>query len=190
MNFINHIIESVNSSIAVNICYPETCIHGLTNLIEKDGKKFPMENQGKEGEKIAFDDRKPFQLYHRLIDIRKDEDETGVGDRVYERFTATMRLFGIGNKDYFKTTCHDNNLDFLMHTDAAINRKPVLNLSGLSNIRIRITGNSVNYQTIIESEFEGYDLKKLNPLKVIAFAIDYQITGLVCETDCAVAVIS
>ena len=185
MNYIDQIIETINTSLASSLDCPQAVIYGLTELITKDGKTFPIQVQGAEGCEIVFDDRKPLQIYHRLIDVRKEASPlSGVGDQIYEAFTAQVRLFGIGNKDSFTPMCMESNLEWANKVDIAIIRKFTPGITGFTNVRIGVSSMNSHQSEIIEAEFKGFSTQKLNPLKVIAFSIDYSITGFICENVC------
>lgn len=190
MNYIQSLVGQINSEMTVAMNCPQAKIYGLTEPIaenegEENEKTFPIEIKGKEGCKIIFDDRQPLQIYHRLITQSKETDPTvGMGDKVYERFISTIRLFAVGTKESFTPTCEDSNLDWLSKVDTSIARKPNIALEGFRNVRVRITGSNPHQSEIVEAEFPGFDGRKLNPLSVIAFSIDYEISGLICGAEC------
>ena len=185
MNYIDQIIETINSQLTVSLDCPQAVIYGLTEVITQGEKKFPIQIKGSEGCDIIFDDRKPIQIYHRLLDLRKESSPlSGVGDNVYDAFTAQVRLFGIGDKDSFSPICYDSNLEWATKVDAAIMRKFTPGITGFSNIRVAVSSTNIHQSEIVAAEFPGFNAQKLNPLEVIAFSIDYSITGLICENVC------
>ena len=62
---------------------------------KKDGKTFPLENEGnKNGIKISWDDKYPLQTYHRILDVEKESDLSQGFANAFRQRVYSMRLVG------------------------------------------------------------------------------------------------
>lgn len=138
---------------------------------EKDGKTFPMLNiGGKEGQKISLDDKKPLQIYHRLIDQEVINDPAqGKGSKPARFRVFTMRMVGLGWRHLLTSESYENNADLAIHVfDAFPNF--------LNNTEyMEVIGEETDKQTVIDEEFPGYEGTRVLNLEYIAFYFDYTI---------------
>jgi hypothetical protein len=172
------VLTDINSSIETNLV-PAWAVtyYLLCNQQEKDGKTFPLENQGaKNGRKISLDDRKPLQIYHRLLEQENIIDyAVGKGSKPGRFRLFTMRMVGLGWRNLITSESYEDNADLAIDVFEALPN--FLN----STEYIEIVSEETDKQTVLEEEFPGYDQAKALNLEYVAFYCDYTIRQ---RSDC------
>lgn len=144
----------------------------LATQQEKDGKTFPLVNVGRgDGIKISLDDKKPLQIYHRLLSQEQIVDQNqGKGSKPARFRVFTMRMVGLGWRNLLTTQSYEDNADLAIHVFTAMP-----NFLGATEY-VEIITEETDKQTVIEEEFPGYELQtKVLNLEYVAFYADYTI---------------
>lgn len=183
MNHLAEVINQINAGILAGECLSKVHAHGLTELITKDGKTFPVEVKTIDACDIVPDDRKPLQVYHRLNDLGYEVSPLSVGRDEMKLFTASISLFAIGTKDFLKPSCNLKSNDLANVISSLVIKRPAA-IDGIMQLRVRQTAMSANHNNILSEEFAGFDFKKLNLIRIMAIKIEYQITGHICGVVC------
>ncbi len=175
---INDILGDINSTIVNTVSFGSLITtNRLCYLQTKDAKTFPLLNTGTgQGTMISWDDKYPLQIYHRILDMEKEIDQSrGYGNKPYEERVYFMRLVGIGSKDALSSTGYEDNQDFCNAVSDAIPN--FVN----QNEYIQTGDHEVIKQTVYSTEFAGItEMEKLS-LEGVAFWIDYELRVEICD---------
>jgi hypothetical protein len=170
MRVLNEILDNINSDIAGSLKYPKAKYYTQAELQEKDGKGFPLVNNGNgKGFAISPNSNDALLTYHRVLGSETDTDWTkGKGRYPYKMRTYTMRMVWIGSTKRLPVKCYDTNDD--VKNDVYTALPTVLNNKEI----IRTISENVNKIEVLDTEFSGNNTKQLT-LDVVAFWIDYEI---------------
>lgn len=170
MRTLNELLDNINSDIAESLTYPKFKPWNQADLQEKDGKTFPLVNNGLgRGFQISPDSKEALQCYHRIISSETDTDYTkGKGRHPYKMRTYVIRNVWIGTLNRLPSKVYESNDD--VKNDVYAVFPTVLDNQEI----IKTVAESVDKQEIFNTEFAGNDMKHLN-LDVILFSIDYEI---------------
>lgn len=170
---LSEVLGDINAKIDTNLVPAwQVTYYLLATQQTKDGKTFPMLNIGhKEGQKISIEDKKPLQIYHRLLSQEQINDpEQGKGGKPARFRVFTMRMVGLGWRNLLTAESYENNSDLAIHVFEAMP-----NFLG-STEYIEIVAEETDKQTVIEEEFPGYlDSVKVLNLEYVAFYADYTL---------------
>ena len=175
---LNLTIADINTAVKAVSFGSSITTRGLCYLQTKDKKTFPLENTGsRNGNIISWDDKYPLQVYHRIIDVEKESDNSkGFGANAHRQRVYSMRLVGIGSKDKITSTSYEDNQDIANTISDAMP-------SFISSTEyVEVTDHEVIKSVVYDSEFAGVNKNKELSLEGIAFWIDYTLTVLICDT--------
>lgn len=170
MRTIHDILTNINSEVGTALKYPKATYYAQAELQVKDGKTFPLVNNGNTiGFAISLDSKEALQTYHRVLSSETETDWTkGKGKFPYKMRTYTIRMVWLGATKRLQTRCYDSNDD--VKNDVYNALPTILQQKEI----IRTVSENVNKNEVMESEFSGNITKQLS-LDVIAFWIDYEI---------------
>lgn len=172
---LNSILTDINTQIKTVSFGGKITTRGLCYLQEKDGKTFPLLNQGnRNGVKISWDDKYPLQTYHRILDVEKESDlSQGFGANSFRQRVYSMRLVGIGSKAKLSVAPYEDNQEIAKAISDVL--PSFIN----SNEFLEAEDHEVIKQNVYDEEFAGIEIKKLS-LEGIAFWIDYTLRITIC----------
>lgn len=172
---LNSILDDINTQIKTVSFGGKITTWNLAYSQEKDGKVFPLVNNGnRNGHKISWDDKYPLQTYHRIISSENETDTSlGFGSKPYRRREYQMRLVGIGSKLKLSAASYEDNQEICKAVSDAL---PSF-LSGTEFVEV--TGQEVIKQNVYDEEFKDTKMKHLS-LEGIAFWIEYTLKIQVC----------
>ena len=170
---LSEVLGDINAKIETNLVPAwQVTYFLLATQQEKDDKTFPLANTGQgNGVKISLDDKKPLQIYHRLLSQEQIIDQNqGKGSKPARFRVFTMRMVGLGWRTNLTTESYENNADLAIHVFEAMP-----NFLGATEY-LEVIEEQTDKQVVIEEEFPGYEgqTKALN-LEFVAFYADYII---------------
>lgn len=171
-------LQALNSSLQSSLSFgSDITFYELCDQTEKDGKTFPIQNQGNgQGRLVHWKDTYPLQIYHRLLDTTKDNDfSLGLGNKAQGTTTYSLRLVGIGTRKLLTSANFEDNVQFAEDVADAI---PNILFSGTANY-LQVNDIEATKQIVYNEEYEGIDMKHLK-LDGIAFYIDYELREKSC----------
>ena len=171
-------LVALNSSLQSSLSFGnQITFYELCDQTERDGKTFPIENQGNgQGKLVHWKDTYRLQIYHRLLDTAKDNDfALGFGNKAQGTTTYTLRLVGIGTRKLLTAAGYEDNVEFAESVADAI---PNILFSGTATY-LQVNDIEATKQLVYNEEYEGIDMKHLK-LEGIAFYIDYELREKSC----------
>jgi hypothetical protein len=184
MNVLHQIVDLVNQTIEANIQLGDRAVyHCLAELIEKDGKEFPVIKSNTDSTPLAPNTNYHLVLYHRVTEGPETEVIEGFGDDDDSEFTFTLKTVGFFRSTAFGSVPYTSR-------DAAIRVMDCLPASlkftgdYVQRLRIEKAGGVQLDNEIWDEEFPQIDRKKANSLKLAAFSFNSTITGRLCGGAC------
>lgn len=156
-------------------------IHGLCELITKDGKTYPAEYCNNEYKQVSDFDKFKGVVYHRLngdiVTTELDEEETVSCDPFYSREFPMIGVFVI-NKKHLKGIGNDAYLEgkianAISNTIAGRSSKALIIELGADNVSIEINNLIIDRNKIFDSEYEG--IENFFRYEFLYVAIEYSI---------------
>jgi hypothetical protein len=170
MRRLNEILDNINSEIIKSLAYPNPKMYNQADLQIKDGKTFPIVNNGNSnGFAISLDNNIALQSYHRVLGSETETDYTkGKGKYPYKIRTYTMKMVWIGTLKRLPSKAYESTDDVKNDVYAAF---PV---TLKDKELVKTNSESINKIEILNEEFADNITKQLS-LDLVVFSIDYEV---------------
>lgn len=154
--------------------YSNGVFYRLAVLQPRDGRTFPMTRIGEdEGVQISPVDSNGLIFYHRLIAPEEVKPVEGAkGKNSYQIVVRNMRLVGVGYRPNITDADNWNNPDIARDVMKILGGNSILSNKEIVQINGRVITDKL---TVLQTEFSGQTEFEHNPLRLIAFSIDYTI---------------
>lgn len=179
-NPINSIVAEIDSLIGASIGISGVCFHGLTQLVEKPGRTYPVPYLQTRGDAITPESKTPLQIYHRINAITENESPFSFGLEIKTRTQATMSLFGLGVQEVILSQREDINIDAAYETFESMPRT-AFDAGNYLNIRLASFSLVTDKDTVLQGEFRGNTALDKLKLSLVAFRVDYTIQFDGCD---------
>lgn len=147
--------------------------YGITELLKLEEGTMPcLVSDNGQATKISIDDNYPFQLYHRIVEIKGEEDENGFGDEVDVIEMATMRMVIVFNREIIRLKKEDIVSGIFSSMITGISKANMSSLN-INECRISYGNFDLNYEDVYNTEYNlgEYLLKP----QTVMIALPYEI---------------
>ena len=193
MSVLDQITTAINGIPETASVVGGTTFYGLTRLITKDDRTFPVCDSFGRGSAIVPERGKPLQVYHRIegeITLQDQEGE-GFGAGVDQIVTYQHSIFGFAIREEAQKAAKMETYNLAL---ALVNALAVASVGAAggftinSNVRrvwLRDYQIQSNDRTVIDTELAGNDYGR-DQLDVMAFRIRFTVSAKVCGDLCSV----
>lgn len=184
MNPFSEVAEYLNDTLLALPCLRGAQAFGIAEMVEKDGKRWPVENLNGKGCDIIPDNRYPVQLFwfkNSGAKIRPDDGGYGENEQL---MTGTLSLICVGSLNAVNAACGSLQEDMEYKVIAGLPNTAFTVSGAVYGLTIEgaaITGEKIE---TLEKFWSGYEWGS-RILDLFAFQIDIEIRGTVCMTCAA-----